>query len=939
MENKQVKAKNYIELFSNQRDSDQKRNILYKNHHNLLITEPKIIKPQIRSKANSRSFKNGSNNSIKVQIKKLDKETPRFSLVSNSSLNSNDIKSEIIINDIDKLYNIQKSDKEAKKNNPKQLKQYNKVPETEISLSTLNNKLFQKKKQLGAQKSQNANKIKQNLNETLNITFNNSEQNVLTENHEEPPIKAFNHTFYKPKESNLFSFRESTADNILPDNLLTEQNKCDVTNLIKTKNIDNSHIDFIDDSFSDQKNNPFVNTMAIVNSKRKNNFIEPSTQQQENPADISFVKNRNTNEHFKLAQNDRHKTNLKTNAEYIIKTRSPPESYKNSFYQIKESASLNNSSNSDNSQTNSSVIYDKEKLKKNIVCQNKDNIILNRNTKKQYVKQSKAVQNSTKKRSKDIVKQENETFRNELNEILNSTQCSVRVKSPSLHRKPMAGYTEAPQFFIKKKKDEKEHINYVQKSLDLTMQPTINLDSVNSSFYNKNLTDKYRARLNCNDQNIKNAYYNPGYKSNIAPKNTKKRGNSSASDWHEKSSSKDSWLYQNSINNENNKDNSYISIKSKSDGHNAYQKILNRRKYSEPGKQLFHTRKLSEPDKHLEDIHRLQNEIYNNLEELKKERIDIKKKNRKMIIPGSLKLDTLIEKESTKSNTKKPFNSLHTIKKDNILENQDYTSIVIDKNNILNSKSKKSENSDKSKRFKSFDKRRFDSIVNKQKMNLNYNKKTTNTEKHINFDIRKASYDPPIKKSSDVNIIINKKVVDDFDQSPKKFDSFNRIVKDEHSSYNSSYKYKSSAKKTNKGTDEVIYLPGNKKANLFNQSCDFYNPIEAFKTKNTFEDEAKNFKLKGMKIQNLPINTDKLFNETNESRPNNKDIYNKSKDLLLQRKKAENYQHSVEKNYTVQDEVINNNLDLEFKSKKKAKSPPRVIMVSVENTKRTRLDK
>ena len=32
MENKQVKAKNYIELFSNQRDSDQKRNILYKNH-------------------------------------------------------------------------------------------------------------------------------------------------------------------------------------------------------------------------------------------------------------------------------------------------------------------------------------------------------------------------------------------------------------------------------------------------------------------------------------------------------------------------------------------------------------------------------------------------------------------------------------------------------------------------------------------------------------------------------------------------------------------------------------------------------------------------------------------------------------------------------------------------------------------------------------------
>ena len=130
----------------------------------------------------------------------------------------------------------------------------------------------------------------------------------------------------------MFSFRESTADNILPDNLLTEQNKCDVTNLIKTKNIDNSHIDFIDDSFSDQKNNPFVNTMAIVNSKRKNNFIEPSTQQQENPADISFVKNRNTNEHFKLAQNDRHKTNLKTNAEYIIKTRSPPESYKNSFY-------------------------------------------------------------------------------------------------------------------------------------------------------------------------------------------------------------------------------------------------------------------------------------------------------------------------------------------------------------------------------------------------------------------------------------------------------------------------------------------------------------------------------------------------------------------------------------------------------------------------------
>jgi hypothetical protein len=71
-------------------------------------------------------------------------------------------------------------------------------------------------------------------------------------------------------------------------------------------------------------------------------------------------------------------------------------------------------------------------------------------TKKQRVKLSKVVENKAKKRSKEIMKQENETFRNELTEILNTTHTPGR--GASLSRNKMI----TPQFFLKKKKDDKD---------------------------------------------------------------------------------------------------------------------------------------------------------------------------------------------------------------------------------------------------------------------------------------------------------------------------------------------------------------------------------------------------------------------------------------------------------------------------------------------------
>lgn len=927
------KTKNYIELFSRKRESDQKNNILFKNTQNPLIIEPKAVKHNIRSKQNSKSVKKRSNNSLKIPNRKPDKETPRFSLISNSSLNSGEKRQDTLASEIDQLFTNENQEFEDHKIRCTKLVSNSKVSEPNNPYKPPVINAFLKEKTISSNKKSKPLKNSQNLNEMLNITFNNSENhNVLSESKGDLSTKAFNQTFYGQKDSNLFSFRESHHNHIISDLRINEgiNKHKNVTSGDKVDNLDIQKKEFIDKSLYEKSKNPFFETRtAILTSKKKNNFIQPSNVEQDNPADISFIKSRNKTEHLKFIKKERLK-NAANNQEYSIKSRSPPESYKNSFYQVKESASVNNSSNSDNSKSDSSVIYDKEILKKNIVCLNKDNIILNRNTKKQYVKQSKAVQNKTKRRSKDIIKQENETFRNELTEILNSTNCSVRVKSPSLNRKPIqCNITEPPHFFLKKKKDVKEPINIIQQSLDASIQPLMNLDSLNNSFYNNNLADKYRAKLNFNGQNVANAYYFPGYQSNIAKRNKNTRGNSSASDSKNKSSLKDSFLLEQNSASHTKYDNKHNDVNisfnesrynKKMDGQKAYHKFLNRRK-------------LSEPDKHLADIRRLQNEIYNDLEELKKDNFDIKKKNRKMLIPGSLKLDILIEKESVKNGKEKDFNSVPIIKKDNIVGNQEFSSIVIDKDNILSNKEKGKVSNEKNKRFNSFDKGRLDIIISKQKSNLN--KKYVNTENNINFDMRKNTYDPPIKKSSD---IINKKVIEDLNRTQKKPNNYNIVVVEEYISN----KNKSSTKKSNFINDEVIRLPGDKRAQLFNQSFDFYNPIEAFKTKTSFANETTKFKGPGYRS----IRVEDTISETNEnhSRVNNRDIYEKSKERLESRKKAEYGQETNSAAIIYKDEVIKDTVDFEYKSKQKMRSPPRVIKVIVDNSKQkdvkfTRFDK